>query len=349
MNAIVEQKTLAVPAHLAHLVSGKSTALAAMGGIISGPSIHQISIKAARFRLQDPQGQEQVIQQHYLDVIVVDANPNASKIYYAGIYNPAETEFKAPDCYSDNGIAPAARALKKQSVSCAQCPHNVWGSKITPNGSQTKACADAKKLAVLLADNPTGPSYLLKVPPASLKNLYTFVESLANRGIDLPLLVVRLEFDTAADYPKLKFNPMQWIDENQATAVQRLTGSNEIKQLLGIDEIRAGADVIATPAPAIMNHTNVPAEAFFSNPPLVSAAVPDAVPAEAPKRARRTKAEMGAATAPLNAPAESGFFAGLRQGTAPAASLPKPAAQVVVSPLVTSQALDDLIAQAMKA
>lgn len=161
--------TTNLPAHLAALVN--NTALQsinqdAVKGISSG-AWPRISIKGSRFRLQDPQGQEIVVPDYFLDVVIVAVNTHGlSKIFYGGAYDPAG-DGTAPDCYSDNGVAPSIRATKPQCGTCAACPHNVWGSKITPSGAQVKACADIKKVAVLLANNTGGPVFELRVPAAS--------------------------------------------------------------------------------------------------------------------------------------------------------------------------------------
>ena len=368
MNAIVTQQTQ-LPAHLQFLAQTNIGA-AAMGGITAGQSIHQISIKGSKWRIQDTQGNETIAPTHHLDVLIVDANPNLSKVFYAGAYNAADTEYKAPDCYSDNGVAPSARASKPQSASCATCPHNVWGSKVTAMGTQTRACSDSKKLAVVLADNPTGAVYLLKIPPATLKNMFTFVESLSNRGIPLPAIVVRLGFDTEADYPKITFTPTGWASEVQIKALQALIGTEEVKTVIGLNDKPAvpqaaiaapvAAPVVA-PAPAAVDPF-----AQFAQPAPVAPA-PAAVdpfaglmatpaPADAaPKRKRRSKAEIeadNAAKAAQAAPAAVAFpdtmFAAAPVATFDMPNVTPAAAAVVLSPQPTNTALDDLIANALK-
>ncbi len=249
-----------LPAHLQALLGNQSlTGLnqAAAGGISAG-SWPRISIKGSRFRLQDPQGQEVVIPQHWLDVVIVDANPHMSKIYFKGAYDPS-AEGSAPDCYSDNGVGPSARSSSPQSSTCATCPHNVWGSKIAPNGAQVKACADVKKIAVLMADNTSGPVFELRAPGASLGNLGAYIRALDGAGKPAACLVTRIMFDTSADYPKLMFNtpvidqtqPLPWagypyITQEMMQDVLEVVGSEETGRCVGkgdvaIDPARVGA------------------------------------------------------------------------------------------------------------
>lgn len=369
--------TVQLPSHLAVLQKA-NTALAAMGGIVVGGSFHRISIKQSRWRLNDPQGQEIVVPTLNLDVIIVNANPTQSKLWYKGAYNPAETEFKGPDCYSDNGIGPSARSTLPQSNTCAECPHNVWGSKITPAGSKTKACADVKKLAVILADNPTGPVYELRIPAASLKNLYAFVQSLNDRGIPLPSMVVRLTFDPQADYPRVIFSAQSWATPEQVNAIVEVLDSDEISVVTNKNDkvfsgniTSAGNTVSQPPATVAMPQTQAyippapvhsPANAGFALPP--TAAPQENIPPQvAPaKRTRRTKAEIEAANAtpqgvigmghiaqgPDLQPAPTGFFDKLqsKQDVPNAAS---PAASVNPHPQPATSALEDLISKAMQA
>lgn len=255
----------------------------AIAGINAFQAPNRISIRGARFHLVDPSGVETDVQENFgvaLDVIVVDVNPGISKIFYAGAYDPAAAEPIAPTCYSDNGVGPSARAQAPQSPTCAACPMNAWGSKVTPTGSQIKACSDVKKLAVLLASNPTGPVYMLPIPAASLKPWVTLVETMKKHGVPVPALVIRLGFDTTASYPKLKFEPASYVTEQQWQSVTEVMGSDETAEILGkldrpVDPARVAlpAPQAAAPAPA-RAVLAPPAAAVASFPPVMQPAVP---------------------------------------------------------------------------
>jgi hypothetical protein len=100
--------------------------------------------EARRRRARAPAGGQPLFS---LDVVLLKANPQLSKLYYSKAY--AEGDDGAPDCSSANGITPDSGVPNPQSASCAGCPQNVWGSKITPQGTKTKACADMRRLAVV--------------------------------------------------------------------------------------------------------------------------------------------------------------------------------------------------------
>lgn len=241
MNQIVQQQAqlpAGIPAHLAHLyqqpVAFNLGADVAAG--ISSAAHNRISIKQSRWRLMDTQGNEQVLQTFNLDVLIVDANPHTSKMYYEGSYDPSAADNIAPRCWSDNGIAPSDRVSNPCAYVCASCPMNVFGSKITPAGKKARACADSKRLAVVLADNPDGIIYELRVPAASLTNMAQAIGDMVKRGVRAETLVWRLLFDPQAEFPKITFQPLNWVNEAQMAAVARLMGTKETADLVNKDD-----------------------------------------------------------------------------------------------------------------
>ena len=215
-----------LPAHLQGFNGGELSAAAAAG--ITGLGHSKISIKQNRFRLIDAQGQEYVVPQIYLDVIFVGANPNVSKVFYKAAFDPNAADYGAPDCYSDNGVAPSESASQPQCANCSQCPHAARGSKISPTGTALKSCADYKKLAVVLADNPSGEVYELRLPIMSMINFKNMVDSV--RGTALAALVVRLSFDAQQNYPCLIFQPQAYITAEQKAAVLEVLDGEEANQ-----------------------------------------------------------------------------------------------------------------------
>ena len=163
---VVPQQAPQLPAYLANRDLTGSVSSDALGGL-SSSAVHKISIEGKRWKLQDPQGQEFAVPSFHLDVIIVGVNPHVSKTFYTTKFAHGQDQ-KAPDCWSDNGVGPSSRATSPQCGTCQQCPNNAWGSRISEAGSQVKACVDSKKLAIILADNPTGAIYQLRVPAGVL-------------------------------------------------------------------------------------------------------------------------------------------------------------------------------------
>jgi len=288
-----------VPAHLAARVGVQSAlAQSLTGGLSSGggESYPRISIKGARFRIIDGDT-ETVLDSTTLEVVIVGANPRLSKIWYAKQWTP-DAEPSAPDCYSLDGIGPDPQATNPQNDLCASCPQNAWGSKVTPQGQQIKACADQKRLAVVAADDPNGPVYLLQVTPAALKGLNQYQKELSVRGIPPEIVKTKVSFDTDASFPKLKFSFGGFLDEETQAVVDELFGSTKVKDITGetprtavaVPKIAAPAPVAPKPAVTVAEVEEVEAPIPAPAPAPVKrgfgAAKPEAKPkAAAPKAA----------------------------------------------------------------
>lgn len=337
-----------LPAHLRDpLLFGANEA--ASSGISLG-GLDRISIRQNRFRLVDPSGSEEVINELHLDVVIVSANPNVSKRFYPNAYDPKATEAVAPSCFSDNGIGPSARSEDPQSPSCAACPNNAWGSKVTPSGTQIKACADSKIVAVMLngEDLRDGLVYQLSVPAASMGGFAKFASDMKQRGAPLPALVVRLAFDPQATYPKLTFTAVGYIDEEMGADVRKAMTADETRRIVGLDDKpaqqaaltgpgAAPAPATAPPVQAAPAPAQAPAPAAFA---VGGQAAPAPAAAAAPARAPRGRPRRdAAAAAPVNQPAT------------PAVQAPGPddvtlvtAAQAVTTaPVAANQQLDTLL------
>ncbi len=269
-----------VPAHLAGKV-GTPSALAQSltGGLATGgDGFPRISIKGSRFRIVDG-GDETVLDSTKIDVIVVGANPRLSKTWYEKAWTP-DSEPSAPDCFSLTGVGPHADSTNPQNDLCASCPQNAWGSKLTPQGQQIKACADQKRLAVVAADDAGGAVYLLQVTPGALKGLNAYQKELSTRGIPPEIVKTTLSFDTDASYPKLAFGFGGFIDEAAQTAVDKLFGTDQVLKITGEKEMDTPAvpKVETKPAP-VVEAKEEPAVKGFGK----------AAPAEAPKPKAKAK------------------------------------------------------------
>jgi hypothetical protein len=298
-----------VPAHLAQRVGVPSVLAQSLGGGIGGgEAIPRISIKGSRFRIVEG-STETVLDTTTIDVVVVGANPRLSKTWYAKAWTP-ESEPSSPDCFSMDGVSPDASSAEPQNDLCASCPQNAWGSKVTPQGKQIKACSDQKRLAVVAADDPTGPIYLLQVTPAALQGLGSYQKELSHRGIPAEIVRTRLSFDTAASFPKLKFDFGGFLDEATQAEVDKLFGTEEVRSITG--ELRTST------APAVPK---------ISAPQQVA---PKPAPVAAPQPAPTPVAEEPAAP-------KRGFGAP-KKAAAPAAAPVKAAAPAAAAPSAASLA-----------
>ena len=277
-----------VPAHMTNRV-GQQSALAASlsGGLSSGADYPRISIKSSRFRIVQG-GADSLLPDLTLAVVVVGANPNLSKAFYASAWNP-DAEASAPDCFTLEGTRPDANSSQPQNDLCSTCPHNAWGSKLTDAGTKIKACADKKRLAVVAADDPSGAIYLLEVTAAALKNLNQYQRELSTHGIAPEIARTIVSFDTSASFPKLKFDFGGFLDEATQTVVDTLFGTPKVLEITGegmagvVPAAAVAPPVIAAPKPVaepVVAVASAGGPAAFGTPEAVTpeAVTPEAAP-----------------------------------------------------------------------
>lgn len=173
----------------------------------------------------------------YLDVVILAMNANISKMFYTpGTYSEDSTG--APICTSLNGDVPDPGVPEQQSPSCATCKHNAWGS--APSGGRGKACQDHRKLAVLLLpymtkqilEKPLIESVYLKIPPASLKPLKIYGDSLVHRGIHCATVITRITFVPGKQF-EMKFELKQALTDQEAPVILRLLDDPQTKNIVG--------------------------------------------------------------------------------------------------------------------
>ena len=301
-----------LPAHLQNR-QRRDLVGAALGGLNTGSPPH-ISIAGNRFTLVDDAGNEKPIQTLYLDVCVIDANPSVSKIYFDPRipFEPGGDNSNPPLCWSDNGVGASAQASSPQNTSCQLCPHNAWGSATSKTtGKPTKACNDVKKLAVLVPGIEM--VFLLRIPPASLKNLAKYTQTLAGHGVDLPDALTRLEFESQGI---LKFAPQGYVDAPTAALTDKVIAAKATDVLIGRNDRpwggQADAQKIAyaqQQAPAIAAPAPAAAPAFMPPPqPFAPAPIAPAVQpfGGVPAPAAAPFAQAGTSSPPAATPAKRG-------------------------------------------
>jgi hypothetical protein len=169
-----------------------------------------------------------------IEVVLVKAASAISKIYYADGYQDGANA--APDCWSSDGIKPDASCQKKQHATCAACPRNAWGSRVTESGKQGKQCADSRRVAVVplndIANEMFGGPMLLRIPAASLKDLKAYGEMLNSYGYPYYSVGTRISFDPKEAFPKFVFSAIQPLDDETALQVLELRNDERISRLL---------------------------------------------------------------------------------------------------------------------
>lgn len=227
-----------IPAHIKALaekaaIDNKS----ALGGIKAG-GFPRISIGGSKFSivesgekvlLTDPNNPDLPVMQ--LEVAVIGYNPNISKKYYEGEFEDGND--KEPNCSSDDGIRPDPHIAQPQSQACANCPMNVWGSKISKQGKQIKACSDSKRLAVLLAPDFENESALdLTITPASLKEWANYVRALDSKGVPVDSVVTKVQFDPQATFPKLIFKFGRFLTPEELAVIAKRAKGDDVRLII---------------------------------------------------------------------------------------------------------------------
>lgn len=236
----------------------------------------RISIKGGVFRLLSGSEEVASIDDRHLDVVIVQAAPKISRTFYAGTYEEGAT--KAPDCWSADGEKPDASVEEPQAHNCASCPQNAKGS----GQGDSRACRFSQRLAVVLANDVGGDIMQLTLSATSIfgkeegdkRPLQAYARYLAAQSINPETVVTRLRFDTKAAVPKLFFQPMRWLEQDEFDAVKEKSESTEAKQAVVMSFGKGGAKKSA-PALAAPKEE---AESFDEPEKRKPAAKPSAVP-----------------------------------------------------------------------
>lgn len=169
-----------------------------------------------------------------LEVIIVGANPHRSRVYYKSGYE--EGSNAKPDCYSNDGKAPATDATSPQSKSCATCVHSQYGSKVSESGQKGFACANSQRIAVAPVGQINDPM-LLRIPGASLSKFTEFVKEVARAGYDLDEITTKVGFDYSVAHPALTFKATGVLPDEMLAAVREQGKSELVGQIVGTVEM----------------------------------------------------------------------------------------------------------------
>ena len=211
-----------------------SIAKSLAGGNGAGSAPKRISIKGGVFRLLASGKEIASIDERFLDVIIVNAAPKVSRIFYASSYDAENVT--GPDCWSNDGENPDPSAENKQAVTCTSCPKNIAGS----GQGNSRACRYQQRIAVVLANNPSGDVLQLTLPAASVfgkedgdkRGLQAYARYLLaqNPPVNPEQIVTQMRFDTKAESPKLHFKPVRWLTDAEYAIVLEQAASPDAQR-----------------------------------------------------------------------------------------------------------------------
>lgn len=180
-----------------------------------------------------------------IDVIIVDALPKVSRVFYAEAFDPAK-EAKLPDCWSNLGDRPELASGNKQHENCADCPQNIKGS----GGGDRRACRFQRRIAVLLVGDDSGDVYQFNIPSKSLfgkgsGNVHPFesyAKFLAGNKLSIDGVVTNISYDLNADSMELLFTPQRETSDEEYILVQAAQAKPETHRLLTINAVAKKED-----------------------------------------------------------------------------------------------------------
>lgn len=224
-----------------------------------------------------------------INVIIIAALPKVSRVFYAGAYDP-NAKPTLPDCWSNLGDKPEAAASNKQGSNCADCPMNINGSGTNGKG---RACRFQRRIAVLVAGDPSGEIYQFNIPAKSLfgkgtGNVHPF-ESYKNyliaNGESPDSVVTNISYDLNADSMELLFTPLRNTSDEEYEMVKAAQANPEAKQYTMLtvaqaDGVTKKPEAIAAPKP-VVTRSDEPDEEMLE--PVKRASKKAEAPTAAPK------------------------------------------------------------------
>ena len=275
----------------------------------AGQSGKRISIKGGVFRLVHDGKEVSQIEDRHLDVVIVNAAPTVSRIFFAKKWDADSTT--GPDCWSSDGNVPDKEVTAPQGENCANCDMNAKGS----GTGEMKACRYQQRLAVVLADDVEGDVLQLSLPATSIFGkeangkypLQAYARFLAAQSISPEMVVTELRFDTTVESPKLVFKAKRWLSDTEYETVQEKGQSDDAVKAV---QFSVGAPA-APAAPALEGKRPTK----IAPPPAA-----DAEEEEAP--APKAKAKAKAAPAPAPVEEEEGEEPVVRKAAAKNTSVP---------------------------
>lgn len=239
-----------LPAHLKNAELDDATKALMGNQATSGSSSKRISIKAGVFRMVVDGKEVAQNEDRSMNIIVAAAATSEARTFYAKAFVEGQA-VTAPDCWSDLGDFPHAKAANPQAKRCLDCPQNIKGSS---GHGESKACKYSRRLAVMLENDPQRSVFQLTVPSNSIwsseggkMGIKPYAEYLASNGSGLSQVVTKMSFDTASSSPKLHFKPVRLLDAEEFAVVVEAGKSDAAKKAIG--STPAQLDGARLPAP----------------------------------------------------------------------------------------------------
>jgi hypothetical protein len=184
-----------------------------------------------------------------LNAVVVNASPKVGRIFYAKQWSP-DSEPTAPDCFSNDGVAPDQGATNPQASACNDCQQNIKGSGM----GSSKACRYSRRIAVVLEEDfntsLSGEVYQMNLASKSLfgdsngDNTHTFenyTKYLANNGKSIDHVITQISFNEDNDNQSVLFTPVRFINRNEYEVTSKVIARPEVQKMVTMTPYQADA------------------------------------------------------------------------------------------------------------
>lgn len=171
-----------------------------------------------------------------LNVIIINALPKVSRQFYASEYDP-DAAPTLPDCWSNLGDVPDAKASNAQASACINCPQNVDGSG---KGGKGRACRFNRRIALMLEGDMSGDIYQFNIPAKSLfgkgvNNVHPFesyLKYLPANGESIDRIVTQISFDENETADVLQFTPVRHLTDEEIDVVEAAQQTPEAQTVI---------------------------------------------------------------------------------------------------------------------
>jgi hypothetical protein len=197
-----------------------------------------------------------------INAIIVNASPHVGRIFYIKQWSP-DAEPTAPDCFSNDGIAPDAGSQNPQASRCDSCPQNIKGSGM----GNSKACRYSRRIAMVLEEDFNtsleGQVYQMNLASKSLfgdgsgDNTHTFenyTKYLSNNGKSLDYVVTQISFNEDNDNQSVLFTPARFINKAEYAVTSEVVKKPEVQKMVVMTPYQAdssGRQKLEAPKPAV--------------------------------------------------------------------------------------------------
>lgn len=184
-----------------------------------------------------------------INVVIVNASPKVGRIFYAKAWSP-DSEPTAPDCFSNDGMAPDAGAANPQASSCNDCSQNIKGSGM----GNSKACRYSRRIAVALEEDfgtaLEGSVYQMNLASKSLfgdsvgDKTHTFEnysKYLANNGKSIDHVVTQVSFNEENDNQSVLFTATRFINKGEYAVTSKIASNSDVQKLVYMTPYQADA------------------------------------------------------------------------------------------------------------